>query len=194
MTKKSGLSFYRKEKRISKQAMKETGRWIFWGLAMVLIAFVFVYCFGIKTSVIGISMQPTLYNGQEIFIDRFSYFIVSPKQGDVVVFLPNGNDNSHYYVKRIIGTPGDTVLIQNGLIYINGEIYEEEGNYDKIEDGGIAENGITLGAEEYFVLGDNRNDSEDSRSSNVGIVMRGYIIGRAWFHLQSGDTRLGFIK
>lgn len=191
---KGGLSFYRKERKINKKLFKEIGQWIFWGAVMVLVAFVAVFCFGIRTSVIGMSMEPTLYNSQEILIDRFSYFIVGPQRGDVVVFLPNGNENSHYYVKRVIGIPGDTISIQNGQVMIDGLPYEEDGIYDKMESGGIAETAITLGEDEYFVLGDNRNSSEDSRSSNVGIVMRDYIIGRAWFHLSAEDIRPGFIK
>ena len=191
---KGGLSFYRKERKINKKLFKEIGQWIFWGAVMVLVAFVAVFCFGIRTSVIGMSMEPTLYNSQEILIDRFSYFIVGPPRGDVVVFLPNGNENSHYYVKRVIGIPGDTISIQNGQVMIDGLPYEEDGIYDKMESGGIAETAITLGEDEYFVLGDNRNSSEDSRSSNVGIVMRDYIIGRAWFHLSAEDIRPGFIK
>ena len=191
---KGGLSFYRKERKINKKLFKEIGQWIFWGAVMVLVAFVAVFCFGIRTSVIGMSMEPTLYNSQEILIDRFSYFIVGPQRGDVVVFLPNGNENSHYYVKRVIGIPGDTISIQDGQVMIDGLPYEEDGIYDKMESGGIAETAITLGEDEYFVLGDNRNSSEDSRSSNVGIVMRDYIIGRAWFHLSAGDVRPGFIK
>lgn len=194
MGRRKGLSFYEKEKKINKKLLKEIGQWIFWGAVMMLIAFVAVFCFGIRTSVIGGSMEPTLSNGQEILIDRFSYFFVSPGRGDVVVFLPNGNENSHYYVKRLIGLPGDTISIQDGYVMINGIIYEEDGKYDKMEDGGIAETEITLGEDEYFVLGDNRNNSEDSRSSNVGIVMRNYMIGKAWFHMSSGDVHLGFIK
>ncbi|MGN0325080.1 MAG: signal peptidase I [Lachnospiraceae bacterium] len=191
---KGGLSFYHKERKINKKLIKEIGQWIFWGAVMVLVAFVAVFCFGIRTSVIGMSMEPTLCNSQEILIDRFSYFIVGPKRGDVVVFLPNGNENSHYYVKRVVGIPGDTISIQDGQVMIDGLPYEEEGIYDKMESGGIAETAITLGEDEYFVLGDNRNSSEDSRSSNVGIVMRDYIIGRAWFHLSTEDVRPGFIK
>lgn len=194
MGRRKGLSFYEKEKKINKKLLKEIGQWIFWGAVMMLIAFVAVFCFGIRTSVIGGSMEPTLSNGQEILIDRFSYFFVSPGRGDVVVFLPNGNENSHYYVKRVIGLPGDTISIQDGYVMINGMIYDEDGKYDKMEDGGIAETEIILGEDEYFVLGDNRNNSEDSRSSNVGIVMRNYMIGKAWFHMSSGDVHLGFIK
>ena len=191
---RGGLSFYRREKRINKRVLKEVGTWVFWTFAMALIAFVFVFCFGIKTSVIGVSMEPTLYNGQEILINRFAYFLVSPDQGDVVVFLPNGNENSHYYVKRVIAVPGDTVLIQDGFVYVNGEPYQEEIVCDKIENGGIASTGLTLGEDEYFVLGDNRNNSEDSRSSNVGIVKRDYIIGLAWFHMSYEDVNMGLIK
>lgn len=194
MGKSKGLTFYKKEKKINRKLLKEISQWIFWGLAMILIAFVTVFCFGIRTSVIGGSMEPTLSNGQEILIDRFSYFFVSPGRGDVVVFLPNGNENSHYYVKRVIGLPGDTISIQDGSVMINGSLYEEDGMYDKMEDGGIAETEIVLGEDEYFVLGDNRNNSEDSRSSNIGIVMRSYMIGKAWFHMSSGDAHLGFIK
>lgn len=194
MGRRKGLTFYQKEKKINKKLLKEIGQWIFWGAAMVLIAFVFVFCFGIRTSVIGISMEPTLYNGQEILINRFTYIVTSPGRGDVVVFLPNGNENSHYYVKRIVGIPGDTISIQNGYVMIDGFIYDEGGMYDKMEDGGIAESEIVLGEDEYFVLGDNRNSSEDSRSSNVGIVLREYMVGRAWFHLSAGDSGMGFIK
>lgn len=172
----------------------EIGSMLFWTLAMCFLAFVCVYLFGIRTSVIGVSMEPTLTNGQEIFIDRFSYFFVSPGRGDVIVFKPNGNDSSHYYVKRVIGVPGDTVEIRKGQIFLNGLLYVEDNTYDKIEDGGIAESEITLGEDEYFVLGDNRNNSEDSRSSNVGNVKRDYIMGKAWFHLSSADERMGFIK
>ena len=192
--KNHGLTFYRRENKKNKKVLKVILSYAFWTLAMALLAFVLVFCFGIRTSVVGVSMEPTLYNGEAIYINRFIYFFSAPKQNEVVVFLPNGNSNSHYYVKRVIGVPGDTVLIQNGLIYINDLVYEEEGNYDRIEDGGIAENPIYLDEDEYFVLGDNRNNSEDSRSSNVGIVKREYIIGRAWLHSSYNKEPLGFIK
>ena len=160
MGRRKGLTFYNKEKKINKKLLQEIGQWVSWGAAMMLIAFVAVFCFGIRTSVIGISMQPTLSNGQEILIDRFSYFFVSPGRGDVVVFLPNGNENSHYYVKRVVGLPGDTISIQDGYVMIDGIVYEEDGNYDRMEDAGIAATEITLGEDEYFVLGDNRNNSK----------------------------------
>ena len=102
--------------------------------------------------------------------------------------------NAATFCNSLRRLPGDTVLIRDGLIYINGEIYDDAGIFERIADGGIAASGVSLGEEEYFVLGDNRNDSEDSRSSNIGIVKRSFIIGRAWFHLDGGGDRAGFIK
>lgn len=188
------LSFYQKESKLNRFLVMEIASYVFWAVAMALLAFVFVYCFGIRTSVVGVSMQPTLYNGEEILIDRFSYFFKAPESNDVIVFLPNGNSNSHYYVKRVIGVPGDVITIKDGIIYVNDEFYEDIRVYDKIEDGGIAESGVVLGEDEFFVLGDNRNNSEDSRSSNIGVVKRDYIIGKAWLHLKYGEEQLGLIK
>ena len=192
--KKKGLSFYNKEKKINKKSLGVIAKFVFWGAVMILIAFVFVYCFGIKTSVIGDSMEPTLYNAQEIFIDRFSYFLSSPGRGDVIVFSPNGNKNAHYYVKRVIAVPGDTILIKDGYVYVNGELSEDVLSKEKVKAAGIAKSGITLLDDEYFVLGDNVNHSEDSRDSNIGIVKSEYIIGKAWYHLKSQYDKAGFIK
>ena len=191
---KGGLSFYRKKKKISSTAIREIAEWFFLVFTAVLIATVLVLSIGMRTSVIGVSMEPGLYNGQEILINHFIYKLVSPKRGDVIVFLPNGNQNTHYYVKRVVGLPGETVQIQNEALYINGVLAEEDGSYDKIADAGIAENEITLGSYEYFVLGDNRNSSEDSRSGNIGPVKRENITGKAWFHMASSGSGMGFIK
>ena len=191
---KGGLSFYRKKKKISSTAIREIAEWFFLVFTAVLIATDLVLSIGMRTSVIGVSMEPGLYNGQEILINHFIYKLVSPKRGDVIVFLPNGNQNTHYYVKRVVGLPGETVQIQNEALYINGVLAEEDGSYDKIADAGIAENEITLGSDEYFVLGDNRNSSEDSRSGNIGPVKRENITGKAWFHMASSGSGMGFIK
>ncbi|MDE6951130.1 MAG: signal peptidase I [Lachnospiraceae bacterium] len=189
-----GLHFYRRRKTISVGFLKELGSWGFLFALAVLIAFVFVYSVGLKTSVIGASMEPCLYNGQSVLINKFSYSFGSPKRGDVIVFLPNGNENTHYYIKRVVGLPGETITIKEGRIYLDGYFYEEDDSYDTIEDGGIAEKGISLGEEEYFVLGDNRNNSEDSRSANVGAVKEETIAGRAWFKLGDSIDKLGFIE
>ena len=127
------------------------------------------FFFGMTTNVVGVSMEPTLYNGQQIFIDRFFYVLSSPKRGDVVVFLPNGNENSHYYVKRVVAVPGDRLVIQDGTLFVNG--IESEWVSAYISDPGIAGNEFTLENGEYFCVGDNPGNSEDSRSANIGPVV-----------------------
>ena len=194
MSKKQGLSFYHKKKKISSTALREIAEWFFLVFTAILIATVLVFSIGMRTSVIGVSMEPGLYNGQEILINHFLYKIVSPKRGDVIVFLPNGNKNTHYYVKRVVGLHGETVQIKDERLYINGVLAEEDEGYDKMADAGITENEITLGSDEYFVLGDNRNNSEDSRSGNIGPIKRDNIVGKAWFHMASAGDGMGFIK
>ncbi len=193
MARHKGLTFYEKKKRISKEMVREILTTAFYCFAAVLLATVIVFLVGMKISVIGVSMEPALYNGQEVLINRFIYKLFAPERGDVVAFLPNGNQNSHYYLKRVVGLPGEHVQIIGGYVYIDGELLEEDDSYDKIADPGIADNEIILGSDEYFVLGDNRNNSEDSRSGNIGAVSRSTITGKAWFHLSCDEDDMGFI-
>ncbi len=188
-----GLTFYEKKKRVSKDMVREILVTIFYCFAAVLLAFVLVFLVGMKISVIGVSMEPDLYNGQEVFINRFIYKLFQPGRGDIVAFLPNGNQNSHYYLKRVVGLPGERIQIIGGYVYIDGELLDEGDIYDKISDPGIAENEVILGSDEYFVLGDNRNSSEDSRSGNIGPVKKETIAGKAWFHLSSEKEPMGFV-
>jgi len=193
MARRKGLTFYQKKKKISASLMKEIWSYIFLIIASFLVAFVLVFSIGMKTSMIGVSMEPALYNGQEILVNRFIYKLLSPHSGDVVVFLPNGNQNSHYYVKRVAAEPGDTVAIREGVLYVNDVPYTGV-ELDKIADPGILENELTLEADEYFVVGDNINNSEDSRSGNIGPVRKDSIIGKVWFHMASSDSGMGFIE
>ena len=194
MAKKKGLVFYEKEKKINKKVIHEILEYVISTVIVVFLAFVLMFFFGTKTSVIGDSMMPALYNGQQILIDKFIYKLSSPKRGDVIVFQPNGNENTHYYEKRIIGLPGETIQIIDGYVYVNGSKLDEDDTYDLIEDPGIAKDELILQPYEYFVLGDNRNSSEDSRSGNMGPVKKEYIIGKAWLHMASGDAGIGMIK
>ena len=127
-----------------------------------------------------------------ILVNRFIYKVSDPKPNDIIVFLPNGNEKSHYYVKRVIAVPGDTVLIQNGAVYVNGELFDEKVDVSAIEEAGLASEELKLEDDEYFVLGDNRNNSEDSRYANIGNVKKDYIIGKAWFRV-SPWKKFGFI-
>ena len=152
-----------------------------------------VFAFGIRTSVIGESMEPSLSNGQEVLINKIAYQFSSPKQGDVIVFRPNGNENAHLSVKRVVATPGDRVQIVQGKVVINGAVYTEDKAEDT-RDPGVAASEIVLGADEYFVLGDNRRNSEDSRSANIGNISRGMIEGKAWYHLKSKNRAAGRVE
>lgn len=189
-----GLSFYEKKNKISKSMIKEILSVIFYSFVAILLAFVIVFSVGMKVGNVGVSMEPVLYNGQQVLINRFVYKISSPKRGDIVAFLPNGNTNSHYYLKRIIGLPGETVQIIGGYVYIDGVPLEEDEAYDKMADPGIAEMEVVLGSDEYFVLGDNRNNSEDSRSGNIGAISGNAIVGKAWFHLSCDEADMGFVE
>ncbi len=195
MRRHSGLNFARKRrKKINIKALREVLSFGFWIVISVFLAFVFVFAFGYRTNVVGSSMEPNLLSGQKILINRLVYQISSPKFYDVIAFVPNGNEDSHIYVKRVIGVPGDTILIKDGYIYINGIKLSEDSSYDVIKDPGIAEAEIYLSDDEYFVLGDNRNYSEDSRSGNIGVVKKSYITGKVWFKLSKNLENLGFVK
>lgn len=194
MARRKGLTFYQKKKRLNPKLIKDIFEMIVGGMIVIFLAFVIVFSVGMRTSVVGDSMEPELYNGQEILMNRVVYRLSSPKRGDVVVFLPNGNQNSHYYVKRVVGLPGETIHIQDGRVYVDGVLLEEDEAFDEIMDAGIAQNELTLDSDEFFVLGDNRNSSEDSRSGNIGAVKKENIVGKAWFHLGAGWETMGLIE
>lgn len=181
---RGGLSFGRQRRKINVALFKEIISWTVEILIAIGIAYVMVSSFGLRTSVVGTAMEDGLKNNDQILINRFVYLLTKPKSGDVVVFRPNGNEKSHLYVRRVIGTPGDRVQIKDGAVYLNGELYNDI-ETASIEEAGIAAEEITLGEEEYFVLGDNRNSSEDSRFANIGNIKEEYIIGKAWLGFSS---------
>lgn len=158
-----------------------------------LLAFAYVWFFGQKVSTVGDSMKPVLNNGDMVLVNRLVYNAMMPRRGDVIVFKPKGNKNSHYYIKRVIGLPGETVEIIENSIFIDGERLEEEYETSDITDVGAAADKIELGENEYFVLGDDRENSKDSRSADVGNVKRVDIYGKAWF-VSSPIKHAGFIR
>ena len=139
MARRKGLTFYEKKKWISREMIRDIFSTLFCCFAAVLVAFVLVFSMGMKISVIGVSMEPVFYSGYEVLVNRFLYKMMSPQRGDVIVFLPNGNPNSHYYLKRVVGLPGEKIQIVGGYVYIDGELLEEDESYDMIADAGIAE-------------------------------------------------------
>ncbi|MCI9527604.1 MAG: signal peptidase I [Lachnospiraceae bacterium] len=189
----AGLSFYREKKKINIGLLKEIAVWIVEILLTIAAAIIMVSFFGFRVSVIGPSMSPTLENGEKVLVNRFVYKLFDPKQNDLIVFQPNGNEKSHYYVKRVIALPGDTVQIKDGKVYVNGELLAESVETEKIENAMMAENEIVVGEDEYFVLGDNRNNSEDSRYASIGNVKKDHITGEAWMVVYPFD-RIGLLK
>ncbi|HIZ22286.1 MAG TPA: signal peptidase I [Candidatus Blautia faecigallinarum] len=139
------------------------------------------------------SMEPTISVGDRFFMDRVSYKVSSPQRGDIIVFKTNASDDAALHIRRVIGLPGETIQILDGRILIDGEIYWEGKDFPSISNPGLAENPVSLEAGEYFVLGDNRNNSEDSRYGDIGLVKKRYIVGRLWFTI-SPVNKIGFMK
>ena len=153
------------------------------GIAYFLASFVTSYV-AHQTTVEGESMEPTLSDGDTIIIQKLTYYFKDPSRYDVVVFpvTNNGTDEKNtYYIKRVIGLPGETVQIIDGSIYINGSpLQDDKYALSDILEPGIAQEPLTLGKDQYFVMGDNRNMSTDSRNSYVGLVNKNDIVGEAW--------------
>lgn len=132
-----------------------------------------------RTIVDGTSMMDTLSDGDNLLVEKVTYRISDPKRFDVIVFYPHGRQSSDYYIKRVIGLPGETIQIKGNTIYINGKAIKENYGKDPMTESGIAEEPLKLADDEFFVLGDNREISDDSRYEDVGPVKRKNIAGRA---------------
>jgi len=162
-------------------------------LGVLVLTYLLIHYVGQRTQVKGSSMEPTLSNADNLIVDKLSYRFSDPKRFDIIVF-PYLYTPDTYYIKRIIGLPGETVQIDGaGNIYINGELLQENYGAEVIDNPGLASDPITLGADEYFVLGDNRNHSEDSRFPDVANIKKENIIGRAFVRLWP-LTKFGLLK
>lgn len=166
---------------------KSVGRelldWIIYIAVIILLTVLIVNFVGIRTKVSGSSMETTLSDGDNLIVDKLSYRFRDPKRYEIVVFPYRYEENTHY-IKRIIGLPGETVQVKDGKAYINGkELTSDIYGYAPMEDPGIAAQPLKLADDEYFVLGDNRNHSSDSREETVGIIHRKDLTGRAWVRI-----------
>lgn len=180
------FDFDRQEKR--KKIIRIVIKIIKWAVA-VAVAIVLGWLFTVfafeKTNMVGSGMEPTLSDDDILLVNKVAYHFSDPERFDVIVFNKTGKEHSYYATRRIIGLPGETVSISEGKVYINGEPLKEMYVVDEMLTAGLAENPITLDEDEYFVLGDNRNDCEDSRYSNFSNVVRNEIVGIAFVRLNN---------
>jgi signal peptidase I len=167
----------------TKSVLKEILSTSIYLLLVLCAAYLIVTYVGQRTQVSGSSMESTLSNDDHLIVDKISYRFKEPQRFDIIVF-PFQYDRETYYIKRIIGLPGETVQIDyDGNIYIDGEILDESYGREVIQNPGRASEPITLGDDEYFVMGDNRNNSSDSRDPSVGNIKREDIIGKAFIRI-----------
>ena len=175
------------------KAVRESVSFILYLIVIVVLTFLMIRYVGQRTRVDGSSMENTLTNGDNLIVDKISYRFHEPERFDIIVF-PYQYKEDTYFIKRIIGMPGETVQITDkGEILINGEELVESYGREVIKDPGLASDPITLGEDEYFVMGDNRNYSKDSRFPDVGNIRRADIIGKAWLRIYPFD-KIGFIR
>lgn len=180
----SGKAYFHKKARIkttpsAKKVIKEIIIWILLIVITISASYFITTNVFVKTSVSGTSMEPTLKEGQVVIVNKLEYYIKSPKRNDVIVYKQSNKEHSYFEIKRVIGLPGETVKIKNGIVYINDEAMKEKVKTEAISNSGLAEEGVKLDDNEYFVLGDNRNGSEDSRFAGIGNVLKNEILGKA---------------
>lgn len=159
---------------------------------VIVLAYVLVTFICCRSTVVGNSMEETLSNDNTVLINRISYAFNGPKRFDCIAFEQDSVDSSKIYIKRVIGLPGETVQIKDGRVYINDSQLDDFVD-TSILTPGVAANPYKLADDEYFVLGDNRNNSEDSRFASVGMVKRSNIVGKVWMVIEPFSS-FGFVK
>ena len=184
------VSFDKKYKRKKESTLKSVLDFLVFILIVVVVCFLFLHFVAVRSVVDGNSMYPTLYDGDNLIVEKVSYYFHAPERFDIIVFelseenfqyLGQKYQKDVHYVKRIIGLPGETIQIKDGFVYINGEKLETDTYGNEIIDAsrtGLADEPFVLGENEYFVMGDNRNLSQDSR--NIGPVKKKQFLGRAF--------------
>ena len=180
------------EEKRSDGVFREVFHMIFYLLFVVVATLLIIRYVGQRTEVSGSSMEATLSDGDNLIVDKISYRFRDPKRFDIIVF-PYKYKEDTFYIKRIIGLPGETIQItSSGKILIDGEVLEESYGREVMNNPGIAAEPIALGENEYFVLGDNRNASADSRDPSVGVISGADIVGRAWLRIWPLN-KIGFL-
>jgi signal peptidase I len=174
----------KKERR--RKIIKEIILFLAEAAVVILIAWLIIHFTMKRASMIGSSMEPTLYNGEDVIVNKTSYAFLGPGRNAVIAFYPEEKegdeetvlDDSSILIRRVLGLPGETIQIKDGSLLINGEVYSEKYDFDSMVSAGKASSEITLGEDEYFVLSDNRMDMDDSRNTSFTVVKKENIIGK----------------
>lgn len=182
-----GLNFQRRRRRFKIKELQTIAINVGIIVLVVLLSFLLVFTFFTSVKMAGVSMKPTIQDNTNLLINRGSYLILKPNHNHIVAFESLSNEQDTTYVKRIVGVPGDKISIKSGRLYVNGEKYDDVADTETITYKGIVESELTLGDDEYFVLGDNRNNSEDSRYPSIGVINKEQIKGKVWFKTSFGD-------
>ena len=175
----------KKKKKEKKPEKKKSGWMVALDYALtilitVAVCFLIIKFVAVRSVVEGHSMEPTLSDGNNLIVQKISYYFHEPERFDVIVFRLESNPKTHY-IKRVIGLPGETVQIKDGYVYINGEkLIDDIYGQELINEPKMAKNPITVKEGEFFVLGDNRNNSRDSRYADPGLIKKEQILGKAF--------------
>ncbi len=178
--------------KTNKNLIKEIGGFIKEILITVVIVFLIISFVVQPTTVDGSSMDPTLKDKDQLLIEKVSQRFSGINRYDIIIF-PYSKEEEKYFIKRVIGMPGETVNIINGEVYINGILLDEPFELDLIEDYGSNILPVVIPKEHYFVIGDNRNHSKDSRYTDVGFIYEDDILGKGFIRLWPFDS-VGFIN
>ncbi len=184
------LRHKREKKEINKRdLLRNIGSYAISILIVVTVAYSLVAFGGQTLHIVGQSMEPTLQSGDVVIVNKIGYLFGKPKRFDIIAFRQREGDNAYYNVKRVIGLPGETVSIRDGYVFIDDVALSGMAFDEKILTEGLALDGVTLGEGEYFVLGDNVNNSEDSRFANMGNILENEILGKVVYRWMPKETR-----
>lgn len=183
---RDGLNFNKKRASLNTGLIKTILIYVVDVSLAVILAYYCVLYYGTQVRCTNLSMEPTIASSSKVLVDKLVYKIKEPDVGDIVVFKPYTNVNADLSIKRIVALPGDEVLIKNGKLYVNGSEQVQPGITESIINPGVAGNVIKLKDNEYFMLGDNRNSSEDSRFETIGCVHIDNIVGKVWMIFERG--------
>ncbi len=185
------LRFEEEKKREQRIAfLKEGVRFLIIAALVILLAWVIINFALKKVSVIGSSMESTLYNGEDVIVNKTSYAILSPRRNQIIAFYPEAEEgeetasgDTSILIRRIVGLPGEKIKIKDGKLYVDGELAKEKYSFELMYSAGRAVSEIQLEEDEYFVLSDNRNDMDDSRNTSFTKVRKKNIIGKVILRL-----------